>query len=197
MINEVRTRYLKDEGIVLASQNLGEADKILTIFTKNFGKLEVLAKNVKKLESKRASACEILSYNKFAIGKSKLLTLSETLNLDQFLKIKSNLPKLSLAFLALEVLNLTIPIGVPYPEIFQSLISFLKKLTNAVSIYEAKVKLAAFQIKLLVKTGWLGDNFQVKNFANFGQLEKFLLSKFEEISQKKLKSAEFAKLLLG
>lgn len=190
-------RYLKDEGIVLATKDVGEADKILTIFTRNYGKLEVLAKNVKKLNSKRASACDILSYSKFAIANSKITILSEAVVYNQLLKIKSNLAKLALAWEAVEVLNLVIPLEVAYSEIFEVLLTFLKKLEKISNLHHAKVKLAAFKIKLLAKTGWLGSNFQVKSFSNFSALEKFLTSKFETITQRRLKSAEFAKMVLG
>ncbi len=191
------SRYFTDEGIVLAAKNTGEADKILTIFTKNFGKLEVLAKNVKKLNSKRASASQVLSHSKFAIARSKVTTLAEAVVSNQFLKIKSNLTKLALAWQALEVLNLLVPTEVAYHEIFEDLLSFLKKLEKTSNFHEAKIKLAAFEIKLLIKTGWLGEDFKVKSFSNFSALEKFLTSKFEAISQRRLKSYQFAKMVVG
>lgn len=192
----MEAKYLVDEGIVLVSKDAGEADKILTIFTKNFGKLEILAKNVKKLNSRRASSCNTLSYSKFGISKSKIPTLSEAVILDQFLKIRQNLAKLAVAFQALEVLNSITPAEVPNTSIFKDLVFFFQKLVKTKSLHDAKVKLAGFEIKLLVKTGWLGANFKIKNFPNFYALEKFLISKFEEISQRQLKSAGFAKMVL-
>ncbi|NLJ38943.1 MAG: DNA repair protein RecO, partial [Candidatus Atribacteria bacterium] len=38
------TRYWKDQGIVLKSINFGELDRIITLFTRKKGKIQVVAK---------------------------------------------------------------------------------------------------------------------------------------------------------
>ena len=189
----MNSKFIKDEGIVLAALTLGEADKILTIFTKDYGKLEILAKNIKKIGSRRAPACDTLSYSKFAITKNKVDHLTEVINISQFPKIKSSLTKLSQVFIAAEVLNLITPVGVPNSTIFDAFLDFLLKLSEATNLHEAKVVRAAFQVKLLTEAGWLGKDFQISNFAKFSNLDQFLTAKFESISGKRLKSAEFAK----
>lgn len=194
--NRQKARYFNDEGVVLVAQTLGEADKILTIFTKEYGKLEILAKNIKKMGSRRAPACDILSYSKFAITKNKVDSLSEVVNISQLPKIKADLIKLSQAFIAAEVLNLITPVGVPNPTIFDAFLDFLAKLSKTANLHEAKVVRAAFQVKLLTEAGWLGKDFQISNFAKFSNLDQFLTAKFESIFQKRLKSAEFANMIV-
>jgi len=44
---------IKVEGIILKRRNLGEADRILTVFTLHKGKLPVLAKGVRRPKSKK------------------------------------------------------------------------------------------------------------------------------------------------
>lgn len=190
-------KFITDEGIILATSSLGEADKTLTIFTKNYGKLEILAKNIKKLGSRRSPACDTLCYSKFAITRNKVDALSEVLGISQFAQIKANLEKLSQAFIALEVLNLVTPVEVPNSNIFSALLRFLQKLTKAANLHEAKVARAAFCIKLLTDAGWLGKDFKIANFSKFSNLDQFLTSKFEGILQKKLKSTEFAMIVAG
>lgn len=189
----MNSKFIKDEGIVLTTSSLGEADKILTIFTRNLGKLEILAKNIKKIGSRRAPACDILSYSKFAITKNKVDSLSEVVNISQLPKIKADLIKLSQAFIAAEVLNLVTPVGVPNLAIFDAFLDFLAKLSKATDFHAAKVARAAFQVKLLTEAGWLGRDFKITNFAKFSNLDQFLTAKFESIFQKRLKSTEFAK----
>lgn len=191
------SRFINDEGIVLTTSTLGEADKILTVFTKDNGKLEVLAKNIKKLDSRRAPACNTLSYSKFAITKNKVDTLAEVVNLSQFPKIKSDLPKLSQAFIVAEVLNLVTPVGVSNPAVFATLLGFLRKLEEAMSLHEVKVARATFCVELLKEAGWLGKDFKIAKFPKFSNLDQFLISKFESIVQRRLKSTEFAKLVLA
>ncbi len=43
------TRYWKDQGIVLKSINFGELDRIITLFTRKKGKIQVVAKGARKV----------------------------------------------------------------------------------------------------------------------------------------------------
>ncbi|PIZ97846.1 MAG: DNA repair protein RecO, partial [Candidatus Levybacteria bacterium CG_4_10_14_0_2_um_filter_35_8] len=53
----------KTEGIVIKRRNLGEADKILTIFTKRYGKIQVKAPGIRKINSRRSPHVELLNYS--------------------------------------------------------------------------------------------------------------------------------------
>ena len=55
----------KTEGIVLKSMEYQEADKIVTIFTKDYGKITAIAKGVRKTKSKFGSSLEILTHSVF------------------------------------------------------------------------------------------------------------------------------------
>lgn len=54
----ISTRSAPAEGIVLKRSNTGEADRIVTILTKEFGKLAGVAKGVRKLTSSKKSYLE-------------------------------------------------------------------------------------------------------------------------------------------
>jgi DNA repair protein RecO (recombination protein O) len=47
-------RVYKTAAVVLRHRKLGEADKILTLFTPNYGKLDAVAKGVRRPTSKLA-----------------------------------------------------------------------------------------------------------------------------------------------
>jgi DNA repair protein RecO len=55
------------EGIVFGKGDFGEADRILTIFTEKFGKISVIAKGVRNLESKLRHNIELFSYARFGL----------------------------------------------------------------------------------------------------------------------------------
>jgi len=42
--------YYRAQGFILKKEDRGEADRIFTIYTKDFGKLELLAKAVRKIK---------------------------------------------------------------------------------------------------------------------------------------------------
>jgi len=51
----------KAEGIVIKRKNFGEADRILTVFTKKYGKIKVLAKGVRRITSRRGPNVELFN----------------------------------------------------------------------------------------------------------------------------------------
>lgn len=91
--------HYRTKGFILKKENRGEADQIFTIFTKDFGRLEVLAKSIRKITSKLRSGAEIfyLSEIEFVQGKS-FKTLTDAIALEKFEKLKNNLLKLNIAY---------------------------------------------------------------------------------------------------
>jgi len=55
------TRAYKTRGIVLRARNLGEADKIVTLFTEERGKIDAVAKGVRRAKSQLAGRLEFVT----------------------------------------------------------------------------------------------------------------------------------------
>jgi len=55
-------RVYKTDAIVLRRSNLGEADKILTLYTPNLGKIRAIAKGVRRPTSKLGGHVELLTH---------------------------------------------------------------------------------------------------------------------------------------
>lgn len=87
------------QAFVLAETEKGEADKILTLFSKEFGRIEVLAKAIRKMQSKLRgdiplfSICEI----QFIQGKS-FKTLTGAILINSFENLKKDLERLKIAY---------------------------------------------------------------------------------------------------
>lgn len=99
------TRY-KTQGIVFKKDDRNESDRIFTIFTKDFGKLEVRAKAVRKIASKLKSGIDIfyLSEIEFIQGKS-YKTLTDALSMGNFNSLFSDHNKLKIAAKVAELLD--------------------------------------------------------------------------------------------
>ncbi len=67
-------KLYKTEGIVIKSQNTGESDKILSVFTKDFGRIELFAKGARKINSKLNQHLNLFDYSRlvFVVGKEFL-----------------------------------------------------------------------------------------------------------------------------
>jgi DNA repair protein RecO (recombination protein O) len=86
-------------GFVFKKENRGEADQLFKIFTKDFGKVEILAKGIRKISSKLRSQIDIfyLSEIEFIEGKIQK-KLTDAVLVEKFRNLRKSLKKLSIAF---------------------------------------------------------------------------------------------------
>jgi len=91
--------HYRTQGFILKKKDLGEADRIFTIFTRDFGKLEILAKAIRKIGSKLRGGIELfyLSDIEFIQGKTHK-TLTDTILIESFLNLRKDLKRLKIAF---------------------------------------------------------------------------------------------------
>jgi len=95
------------EGIILKRSNLGEADLLVTLFSKETGKLTAIAKGARRITSSKASALEPATVGKyfFAVGKSlDILTQAQLLKSHQ--GAHRNLTRTTQTFQVLEIVDL-------------------------------------------------------------------------------------------
>jgi len=96
----------KTEGIVLKSMEYQDADKIVTIYTKDYGKISAIAKGVRKTKSKFGSSLEILTYSIFLFYKGRNLDIvSQTEILESFFSTSKEVIKFAFAANCVEVIN--------------------------------------------------------------------------------------------
>ncbi len=91
--------HYRTHGLILKRENRGEADQLLTIFTKDFGKLEILAKAIRKIASKLRAGAGIfyLSEIEFIQGKT-YKTLTDALAVNKFQNLRKDLKRLAISY---------------------------------------------------------------------------------------------------
>jgi len=105
-------RNLKVDGIILKRKNVGEADRILTVFTKQFGKLSIKAAGVRKIASRRASHIELLNLVQMGLYKGQgMHVLTEAVSTESFSSIKADLTKVGFAYHICELVDGLCPEG--------------------------------------------------------------------------------------
>lgn len=102
----MKPRSYTSEGLILNKRNLGEADKIITVFSKDFGKFSLVAKGIRKPKSRKRGHLEIFNQLKFqGISGSSMDIMIEAQEINDFLNIRKSLNKISLAYYFCEVVN--------------------------------------------------------------------------------------------
>ena len=66
---------IKTEAVVLRTRKQGETSKILSLYTKNFGKISVIAKGARSIKSKYLGALETLNYISIIIYRKEQRSL--------------------------------------------------------------------------------------------------------------------------
>jgi DNA repair protein RecO (recombination protein O) len=89
----------RTQGIVLAKKDRGEADRIFVFYTKDFGRLELLAKSERKIKSKLRAGLDIfyLSEVEFFQGKRQK-TITDAILIDKFGNLRKSLEKLKVVY---------------------------------------------------------------------------------------------------
>lgn len=95
------------KAIVLARTNYGEADRILTVLTPDFGKLSLMAKGVRKVKSKLAGGIELFSVSQitFIRGRGEVATLVSSRLETHFASIVKDLARVQLGYEFLKLVN--------------------------------------------------------------------------------------------
>lgn len=93
------------EGIIITDRPYSEMSKLLTIFTKEYGLINVMAKGAKQLRSELRIVTERLTYAKFNIQykKDKISTLINASIIDNLREIKTDINKISYVSYILEL----------------------------------------------------------------------------------------------
>ncbi len=143
----------KTEGIVLKYTNLGEADKILTILTRNNGKIKAIAKGCRKPKSSLLSSSEVFVFSEFVIYKgANFYHISQAATRETFYNIRKDLLRLSYATYFAELAEAVSDEGIPSERLFL----LLAKTLYYLSTEEIPMGLLhlGYQLKLMDISGY-------------------------------------------
>ena len=96
----------KTEAIILRTVDLGEVDRFLTIYTKEFGKIQVVARGVKKIESKLRYNLEPFSHSHFILIQGKNFRIvKDAILRDQFLPMRKDLERIKIVYKIVDLVD--------------------------------------------------------------------------------------------
>ena len=98
--------HYRTKGFVFKKVDRREADQLFSIYTKDFGRLEILARAIRKMTSKLRSGIEIfnLSEIEFIQGKN-YKTLTDAIVIEKFKNLREDLERLDVAHSIRQVLD--------------------------------------------------------------------------------------------
>lgn len=119
------------QGVVLRTVKLGEADRIVTICTKERGKVRAVAKGVRKTKSRFGGRLEPVSHVAIQCYEGRELdTVTQVESIDAFRNIREDLDRLRQAVAMLEAVDNIVQEGEANPRLYQMLTGALRSLDS-------------------------------------------------------------------
>ena len=150
--------YLTIQAIVLRVTDYNDRDALLTVLTRNHGKLTVKARGLRRKNSPLTAPCQLLSFGEFTLFEYRgMYTINEAHSIELFRNLRSDLTKLSLGTYFAQVAEVISQEDLPNPELQALLLNSLYAL-SALDMPECKVK-AAFELRVACLAGYTPDLF--------------------------------------
>jgi DNA repair protein RecO (recombination protein O) len=169
-------RTAKLTGIIIKRSNFGDASKYLTVFSRERGKIRLIAKGIRKIKSRRASHLEL--FNSTSIQTYQDIIVEAKI-INDYSNLKAGLKTTGYLFYLAEVLDKMLPEHEPHELVFDKLVQSLTGLNSLTSLKNIVVE-------LMWDLGYLPK----------GQYPKGSLTDFiESIVERKIRSKKFIEQL--
>lgn len=195
---------IKVEGIILKRRNLGEADRILTVFSYQKGKISVLAKGVRRIISRRAGNVELLNRVIMYLHQGKnFLILTEAASLDTFQKLKENLILSTYAFHIIEITDKLTAENQEAPLLYEHLVHVLQRLSRS----PRQILIRAYEVKILsdlgfesfreIKEGGVGEILKKLEILSWDEIDKIQIDQKEALELEALLRYHLERVIEG
>lgn len=157
--------FLKTEAVVIKTTNLREADKIITFFSKESGKIQGIAKGVRKIKARHGGKLDLFTrvnvifFQKLEPMQGRgfperhpLLPITQVDLLESFAQLKAEFPRIVGASYIAEFLNRVFEAyDASHPDVYELVCETFRTLAATDQIRNI---LPAFEIKLLAHLGY-------------------------------------------
>ncbi len=127
-----RVRLHRTPAIVLKRHDYGEADRILTLYTRERGKVRAIAKAVRRIASRKSGHIELFTHTDVMLAEGRSLdVLTQVQTIEPFVALREDLIRTTYAYHLAELIDRTIEDGEASPAIFDLLRSSLDGLCRA------------------------------------------------------------------
>jgi DNA repair protein RecO (recombination protein O) len=161
---------VKTEVIVLKSMKYRDTSKIVTFYSKEYGKLKGIAKGARSAKNKFGSALEPLSHSMLLIYKKEnrdLHLIAQCDSIDSFRNLTEDLDRMFTGLSVIELIDQVTHHEERTPAMFALLVETLSALNASTKNYQ--MYLQAFQLRLAALFGY------APNFDTCGQCGKSVL----------------------
>jgi DNA repair protein RecO (recombination protein O) len=153
--NVGRIRLYRTDAIVLGRRDYGEADRILTLYTPDRGKLTAIAKGVRRLTSRQCGQVELFSLAHVLLAQGRTMeVVTQAEMIEPFAGLRGDLGRTTYAYHIAETTDRFVREGAGSPAAFRLLLDTLAALSCAP---EPSITARYFELRLLDLLGYRPD----------------------------------------
>ena len=148
--------FFKTDGVVLREADYNDSDRMLTVLTRDSGRMTLKARGVRSSRSPLKAACQLLTYAEFTVLERRgYLTITEAVPKEMFLELRSDLELLSLASYFAQVAEVVSQEDSPNPQLLSLLLNSMYAL-GKLRKQQLLVK-AVFELRAACLAGYAPD----------------------------------------
>jgi DNA repair protein RecO (recombination protein O) len=143
----------KLEGIVIRSMDYGESNKIIAIYTRHNGKMSIMVRGAKKMNSRFSSVSQLFTHGEFVLFKtSSMGTLNQSETIESHRKLRENLHMSAYSAYVVELIDRIVPEFDQNEMMFEQLKASLEAIE---SDKDPAIVLHIMEMKMLAIAGYL------------------------------------------
>lgn len=166
-LSEVVRKNMKDyktEGIIIRVRDYNDADRIVTLFTREKGKVQAIAKGCRKQKSRKRGIIQLLTYGDFVLYHGRTMdTITQCEAREHFSFLRDDLDRMAYGNYLSELLDGFVNSGEKHEDLFYLTLVCL----HLLGMVDPALVIRAFETRLM---NLLGYRPQLENCVSCGQL---------------------------
>lgn len=152
-----RERQYRTEAIVLKRSDFGEADRVLTLYTPERGKVRVVAKGIRRITSRKAGHLEMFVRSRILLhGGRDLDIVAQAESVETYRPLREDLRRTACAYFVAELLDGFTGEEEGQAAVYELLVETLRRLSTARDLWLAT---HYFEMRLLGLLGYRPELF--------------------------------------
>lgn len=144
-------KLYKTAAIIVRTRDYREADRLVTLFTRERGRVNAVAKGTRKPKSRKRGAIQLLTFGNFMLYEGRTLdTIAQCEITNSFQELRSDLDRLAYATYLAELTDGFVMDNEPNEELFLLLVTSLHLLGHL----EPEILVRAYELRLMDNVGF-------------------------------------------
>lgn len=166
------TNLIKAEGIIINKKDIGDFDRIITMFTGSFGKIDVLIKGIRKSRKRDKIGADILSFSRVVVYKKENSYVGSSIeSVKSYSEIREDMNKIGVVLYMFHVLNNILTENERKSTLYDLTLKSLDYIAKEKNKTNYTVLLVYYLHKIILEEGLKfvldeneeGQNFSIKN----------------------------------